>query len=171
MKQRHLKASLIKHLDKLLFCWGILFFNPCIAPVLLSSFSQAGWIAFLTQLCSEASLPKKAMGDLCLCVYTVNWTLQAVIFPLSIMCERFHLSLSSVCSSSRGFIWGYGGSRVEISVNICLLMVLEIRLWMHCLSGTQGVRKQVDCIKERWEINTQSFWCSGTAQLQDWKML
>lgn len=35
-------------------------------------------------------------------------------------------------------------------------MVLEMRSWMHCLSEMQGVRKQVDCIKEKWETNTQT---------------
>lgn len=34
-------------------------------------------------------------------------------------------------------------------------MVLEMRSWTHRLSGTQGVRKQVDVIKERVEINTE----------------
>lgn len=34
-------------------------------------------------------------------------------------------------------------------------MVLEMRSWMHRVPGTQGVRKQVDFIKERGEINTE----------------
>lgn len=132
------------------------------APALISSFSQAGWMAFFAQLCSEASLPKKARGDLCSRVF-IQWT------------ERCKMSSSHYLSNVRGskaptslFVlyinhFGvhlriqrkYSWDQCKHSSKECLLMVLEMRSWTCCLSGRQRVRKQVDFIKERVEINTQ----------------
>lgn len=45
-------------------------------------------------------------------------------------------------------------------------MVLEMRSRMHCLSGMQGVRKRVDFIKERREINTESLMLRDSSALR-----
>lgn len=83
MEQRHLKASSIIRSDgafkKLQFYRSLAdkvssYVPVCLgqvtrAPALVSSLSQAGWMAFFARLCSEASLPKKARDDLCSCVF------------------------------------------------------------------------------------------------------
>lgn len=133
------------------------------APVLVSVFSLAGWMAFFARLCSEASLPKKAKGDLCFHVFTQRTErckrsssrylsyVRASNTPTSLFVRYIHHFRVHLRMQRK-----YSRDLCKPSSKECLLMVLEMRSWTHCLSGTQGVRKRFDVIKERVEINTQS---------------
>lgn len=131
-------------------------------------------MAFFAHVCSEASLPKKAKGDLCFSrVYTANRMLQAAILPLSIACGRFpvsHICLCTVHSTFNEFSRGYGGNTDLCCPpsEECLLIVLEMRSWTHCLSGMQGGSGSKLMLLKRVEINTQSLGCSERDLFQDW---
>lgn len=122
-------------------------------------------MAFFAHVCSEASLPKKAKGDLCFSrVYTANRMLRAAILALSIACERFpHLSQRCAFNILE-FSRGYGGNTDPCcpSSEECLLIVLEMRSWTRCLSGMQGRGSGSKLmLLKRVEINTVEFGMLG----------
>lgn len=145
-------------------CFGLNSTGCPTALALLSAFSQAGWIAFFAQLCSETSLPKKARGDLSSPVFiqqTEHCKLSSSHYLLYVRDSTTPMSLFLLYIPHLGVHLRiqrkYSWDQCKHSSKESLLMVLEMRSWMLCLCGMQGVRKPADVTKERGEINTQTF--------------
>lgn len=103
----------------------------------------------VAQFCSEASLPKKARGDLCSLVCLYSEMNAASVCHLLII-QKLPL-LSSQCIYSPS--WGSFEDMAGIQKCVCSWFWKLDHASLRCRGG----KKRVDFIKERWEIKNAGF--------------